>query len=40
MKDFLVVHASHPFLMRDAEVIRQTARFLEQGRFETRPGGE
>ncbi len=37
MADFLVVHASHPFIMRDAVAIRQTLHFLEHGRF-SRPG--
>lgn len=33
MKDFLVVHHSHPFIMESDEVIEQTAQFLKQGRF-------
>ncbi len=33
MRDFLVVHASHPFIMRTDEVIRQTLHFLRNGRF-------
>lgn len=34
MRDFLVVHASHTFIMRDSEVIAQTLHFLKHGRFE------
>jgi triacylglycerol lipase len=34
MKDFLVVPASHPFIMADHEVSRQVVRFLRQGRFD------
>lgn len=34
MKDFIVVHAAHPFLMTNDEVIRQTLRFLDSGCFE------
>ncbi|WP_237702457.1 esterase/lipase family protein [Opitutus terrae] len=34
MADHLVVPATHPFLMRDAEAIRQTIRFLHTGRFD------
>lgn len=37
MADYLVVHASHPFIMRDSVAIRQTLHFLEHGRF-SRPG--
>lgn len=33
MKDFLVVHHSHPFIMASDEVIEQTAYFLKHGRF-------
>lgn len=33
MKDFLLVHHSHPFIMESDEVIDQTAFFLESGRF-------
>ena len=33
MKDFLVVHRGHTFIMNDPEVIRQAARFFETGRF-------
>jgi len=34
MNDFLVVHASHPFIMKNAEAIEQTIHFLKYGRFE------
>lgn len=33
MKDFLVVPASHPFIMADDEVGEQVVRFLREGRF-------
>ncbi len=33
MKDHLVVHATHPFLMRNREVLRQTVHFLRHGSF-------
>lgn len=33
MRDFLVLPVSHPLLMRDREVQRQTLHFLAQGRF-------
>jgi pimeloyl-ACP methyl ester carboxylesterase len=34
MADFIVVPASHPFIMNDRDVIRQTIRFLQSGSFE------
>ena len=34
MQDFLVVPASHPFIMKDAEAIRQTLHFLRHGTFD------
>ena len=34
MADFLVVHHSHPFIMKKDLVIRQVLHFLEHGRFE------
>jgi triacylglycerol lipase len=34
MNDFLVVHASHPFIMKNHEAIEQTTHFLKHGRFE------
>lgn len=33
MQDFIVVPVSHPFLMRDREVIRLTLQFLQHGTF-------
>jgi pimeloyl-ACP methyl ester carboxylesterase len=36
MKDFVTVAASHPFLMRNREVIDLTLSFLQDGHFETR----
>ena len=37
MKELLVVHASHPFLMRDDAVIRRTLHFLQHGEFGSNP---
>jgi hypothetical protein len=34
MSDFLVIHATHPFIMRNDEAIRQTIQFLRTGAFE------
>lgn len=34
MRDFLVVSVSHPFLMKNPEVIRQAIHFLQSGRFD------
>lgn len=34
MSDFLVVHSSHPFIMRNREALAQTIYFLKNGRFE------
>jgi len=34
MKDFLVVPASHTFIMQNPEAVKQVLHFLEQGRFE------
>lgn len=33
MKDFATVPTSHPFLMKDPEIIRMTIHFLEHGQF-------
>jgi len=37
MADHLVLHATHPLLMRDRTAIRQTIHFLQAGRFERTP---
>lgn len=34
MTDHIVLHATHPFLMRNRTAIRQTIQFLRAGRFE------
>ncbi len=34
MKDFIVLPVSHPFLMQDDDVIRQTIHFLQAGVFQ------
>lgn len=34
MKDFLVVHKTHPFIMSDASVMRQVTSFIKNGRFD------
>jgi pimeloyl-ACP methyl ester carboxylesterase len=33
MRDFLVIHASHPLIMNNREAIAQTINFLQQGTF-------
>jgi triacylglycerol lipase len=33
MKDHLVIHATHPYLMRNPQAIRETIRFLNTGSF-------
>jgi hypothetical protein len=33
MKDFLVIHATHLFIMRNREAIEQTVHFLRHGHF-------
>ena len=33
MKDFLVVHNTHPFIMNDEDVIKQISFFIENGVF-------
>jgi pimeloyl-ACP methyl ester carboxylesterase len=33
MRAFLVIHATHPFIMKNREAIRQTLAFLATGRF-------
>jgi triacylglycerol lipase len=34
MSDFMVIHATHPFIMRNHEAIRQTIHFLREGKFQ------
>ena len=34
MKDFIVIHATHPFIMKNREAIRQTIYFLKNGMFQ------
>lgn len=34
MSDHIVIHATHPFIMKNREVIRQTVRFLRAGNFD------
>ncbi len=41
MSDYLILHATHPFIMRNREAIRQTIHFLRTGSFDhggPRPG--
>jgi triacylglycerol lipase len=33
MKDFLIVHKSHPFIMNDKEVLKQVTAFIQNGMF-------
>lgn len=40
MKAHLVVHATHPYLMKNARVIRETIHFLRHGRFTATPAPE
>lgn len=35
MSDFLVIHATHPFITHNHEAIRQTIQFLQTGKFKT-----
>jgi hypothetical protein len=34
MKDFLIVHKTHPFIMNDENVLRQLVVFIEKGLFD------
>ena len=38
MSDHIVVHATHPFIMRNHEVIQQTIQFLRTGAFDHTSG--
>jgi pimeloyl-ACP methyl ester carboxylesterase len=33
MRDFLLIHTSHPFIMKNNEAIEQTINFLKKGKF-------
>lgn len=37
MKDYLLVHATHPMMMKNTEVIRQILFFLASGTFDRKP---
>ncbi|HEY1788896.1 MAG TPA: alpha/beta fold hydrolase [Verrucomicrobiae bacterium] len=39
MTDFIVIHATHPFIMRNNEAIRRTIEFLRKGKFNVHQGG-
>jgi triacylglycerol lipase len=39
MTDFIVIHATHPLIMRNNEAIQQTIAFLRNGRFKSHQGG-
>jgi hypothetical protein len=39
MTDHVVVHATHPFLMKNRTAIQQTIQFLRHGKFEHDPAG-
>ena len=34
MSDWIVIHATHPFIMKDRQAIRQTIQFLRTGAFD------
>jgi len=34
MSDYIVIHATHPFIMKNREAIRQTIQFLRTGAFD------
>jgi len=34
MKDFIIIHASHPFIMKNNQTIEQTIAFLKNGGFQ------
>ena len=38
MLDFKIVHATHPFMMRNPKVMREVACFLRRGHFMREPG--
>jgi triacylglycerol lipase len=37
MKEHLIVHVSHPFLMRDSSVVAASVRFVQSGSFRAEP---
>jgi len=37
MKDFLLIHKSHTFIMRDKAILKQIDHFLQTGRFRREP---
>ncbi|MGD9158197.1 MAG: alpha/beta hydrolase [Desulfobacteraceae bacterium] len=37
MKDFLVVHKSHPFIIKDEDIMNQVIYFIENGVFQRKP---
>lgn len=39
MKDFRVIHATHPFIMKNRTAITLTRRFLKTGSFSEKPDG-
>lgn len=39
MTDFIVIHATHPLIMRNNEAIEQTIAFLRNGKFNGSQGG-
>lgn len=38
MTDFLIVHVSHPFIMKDKEVMAKSLHFLQNGSFDRKMG--
>ena len=38
MSDHIVIHATHPFIMRNSQAIRQTIQFLRTGGFDHATG--
>ena len=36
MKAFIVIHATHPFIMKNRQAIEQTISFLKNGKFKRR----
>lgn len=43
MRDYIVIHATHPFIMKNRQAIKQAIHFLKFGKFQksvsTEPGG-